>query len=284
MVLWRYLGFLTQLVSWPSFSSVIILLDTPRWMWWYHWFCWLLSASGVVCILIAHEHYSIDVLVGYIATTRIFWWYHTMANTQVDTHTPSHCCFLIVLLLLFPPLTVPHVSAQALRQASNNFLSRVWWNPIFNFLERNVQTTVPNVYSWPVPLPSSCRQRYRIVEGGRDEWGGVFTPGSVSSSCLRSEDVTVAVLWHLLAFFPRDLKRTIRAQFTILPNLEWQVHLKNKMAWHWYSSHATVLLFWGFFLALDVHHVADIVALIIFTLSNCFRSHRRLRPKYFLPL
>lgn len=52
-------------------------------MWWYHWICWLLSASGVVCILIAHEHYSIDVLVGYIATTRLFWWYHTMANTHV---------------------------------------------------------------------------------------------------------------------------------------------------------------------------------------------------------
>lgn len=55
-------------------------------MWWYHWFCWLLSASGVICILIAHEHYSIDVLIGYIATTRIFWWYHTMANTHVGTH------------------------------------------------------------------------------------------------------------------------------------------------------------------------------------------------------
>ncbi|KAI3375791.1 hypothetical protein L3Q82_003741 [Scortum barcoo] len=99
------------------------------------------SASGVVCILIAHEHYSIDVVIGYFATTRTFWWYHTI--TMANTH--------------------------ALRQAPNNYLSRTWWNPIFKFLERNVQTTVPIVFSCPVALPSFCRQRYRIVEGGRDE-------------------------------------------------------------------------------------------------------------------
>lgn len=65
--------------------------DSPRWMWWYRWLCWLLSASGVVCILIAHEHYSIDVVIGYFATTRTFWWYHTMANTHVSTHTVMTC-------------------------------------------------------------------------------------------------------------------------------------------------------------------------------------------------
>ncbi|TMS01818.1 phosphatidylcholine:ceramide cholinephosphotransferase 2 [Larimichthys crocea] len=122
-----------------TLSYLFIKEYSPRWMWWYHWFCWLLSASGVICILIAHEHYSIDVVIGYFATTRTFWWYHTMANTH------------------------------ALRQAPNNYLSRTWWNPIFGFLERNVQTTVPIVFAWPVALPSSCRQRYRIVEAGRDE-------------------------------------------------------------------------------------------------------------------
>ncbi|KAM3591067.1 uncharacterized protein V6R79_021654 [Siganus canaliculatus] len=122
-----------------TLSYLFIKEYSPRWMWWYQWICWSLSASGVVCILVAHEHYSIDVVIAYFATTRTFWWYHTMANTHV------------------------------LRQAPNNFLSRTWWNPVFNFLERNVQTTVPVVFSWPVTLPSFCRQRYRIVEGGRDE-------------------------------------------------------------------------------------------------------------------
>lgn len=122
-----------------TLSYLFIKEYSPRWMWFYHWFCWFLSASGVICILIGHEHYSIDVIIGYFVTTRVFWWYHTMANTH------------------------------ALRQAPNNFLSRTWWNPIFNFLERNVQTSVPVVFSWPFPLPTSCRQRYRMVEGARDE-------------------------------------------------------------------------------------------------------------------
>ncbi|XP_035506771.1 phosphatidylcholine:ceramide cholinephosphotransferase 2 [Scophthalmus maximus] len=112
---------------------------SPRWMWWYHGFCWLLCASGVICILIGHEHYSIDVVIGYFVTTRVFWWYHTMANMHAQGQTPD------------------------------DFLSRTWWNPIFNFLEKNVQTPVPLVFCLPVALPSSCRQRYRMVEAGRDE-------------------------------------------------------------------------------------------------------------------
>lgn len=40
---------------------------------------------------------------------------------------------------------------------------------MFNFLERNVHTTVPLVFMWPVAPPSFCRQRYRMVEGVRDE-------------------------------------------------------------------------------------------------------------------
>lgn len=38
---------------------------------------------GAVCILVAHEHYSVDVVVAYFITTRLFYWYHTMANLQV---------------------------------------------------------------------------------------------------------------------------------------------------------------------------------------------------------
>ncbi|XP_041842167.1 phosphatidylcholine:ceramide cholinephosphotransferase 2-like [Melanotaenia boesemani] len=122
-----------------TLSYLFIKEYSPRWMWWYRWFCWCLSASGIACILIGHEHYSIDVVIGYFATTRIFWWYHTMANTH------------------------------ELRRAPNNYLSRTWWNPVFNFLEGNVQTTVPIVFLSPLALLSSCKQRYRMVEGGRDE-------------------------------------------------------------------------------------------------------------------
>lgn len=58
--------------------------DSPKRFWWYHWACWILSAVGIFCILLAHDHYTIDVVVAYFITTRLFWWYHTMANQQVS--------------------------------------------------------------------------------------------------------------------------------------------------------------------------------------------------------
>lgn len=62
--------------------------DSPRRLWWYHWLCWALSMVGMFCILLAHDHYTVDVVVAYYITTRLFWWYHTMANQQVSSSTP----------------------------------------------------------------------------------------------------------------------------------------------------------------------------------------------------
>lgn len=59
--------------------------DSPRRLWWYHWLCWALSMVGMFCILLAHDHYTVDVVVAYYITTRLFWWYHTMANQQVSS-------------------------------------------------------------------------------------------------------------------------------------------------------------------------------------------------------
>ncbi|XP_066576761.1 phosphatidylcholine:ceramide cholinephosphotransferase 2 [Amia ocellicauda] len=116
---------------------------SPRRFWWYHLVCWLLSAVGVVCILIAHEHYSVDVVVAYFITSRLFWWYHTMANMQ------------------------------ALKTSPNNYLTHTWWNPVFKFLEKNVQTQVPCTFSWPISWPPSCFKNscknYSMVQSTRGE-------------------------------------------------------------------------------------------------------------------
>ncbi|TWW58716.1 phosphatidylcholine:ceramide cholinephosphotransferase 2 [Takifugu rubripes] len=116
---------------------------SPRSFWWYHLICWLLSAVGVVCILVAHEHYSVDVVVAYFITSRLFWWYHTMANLQT------------------------------LKCSPNNYLTNTWWNPLFNFLERNVQTAVPCSYSWPITWPPNCLKnpckKYSMVQSTREE-------------------------------------------------------------------------------------------------------------------
>lgn len=93
---------------------------SPRRFWWYHWICWTLSAVGIFCILMAHDHYSVDVVVAYFITTRFFWWYHTMANQQ------------------------------SLKEVSqSNPFSRVWWYRLFQVLEENVKGTVPRNYQLP---------------------------------------------------------------------------------------------------------------------------------------
>ncbi|XP_028824803.1 phosphatidylcholine:ceramide cholinephosphotransferase 1 [Denticeps clupeoides] len=93
---------------------------SPKRFWWYHWICWIFSAVGIFCILLAHDHYSIDVVVAYFITTRLFWWYHTMANQPV------------------------------LKESSQtNYFSRAWWYRFFQYLEVNVHGTVPRNYQIP---------------------------------------------------------------------------------------------------------------------------------------
>ncbi|XP_041077931.1 phosphatidylcholine:ceramide cholinephosphotransferase 2-like [Polyodon spathula] len=114
---------------------------SPSRFWWYHLLCWLLSAVGVVCILLGHEHYTVDVVIAYYITTRLFWWYHTMANIQT------------------------------LRSSPQNYLTRSWWNPVFWFFEKNVQTRVPCSFSWPISWPPSCFKssckNYSMVQNAR---------------------------------------------------------------------------------------------------------------------
>lgn len=96
---------------------------SPKRFWWYHWFCWTLSAVGIFCILLAHDHYTVDVVVAYFITTRLFWWYHTMANQQSLKET-----------------------------SQSNPFSRVWWYRLFQYFEENVNGTVPRNYQLPLSL------------------------------------------------------------------------------------------------------------------------------------
>ncbi|KAL7861411.1 hypothetical protein SRHO_G00128520 [Serrasalmus rhombeus] len=107
---------------------------SPRRFWWYHWICLGLSAVGIFCILLAHDHYTVDVVVAYFITTRLFWWYHTMANQQFLKQT-----------------------------SQGNPFSRVWWFCLFRYFERNVHGIVPRNYQLPVPLPLP----WRLLPGSR---------------------------------------------------------------------------------------------------------------------
>ncbi|XP_059215683.1 sphingomyelin synthase-related protein 1 [Centropristis striata] len=107
-------------------TVVITLLNffvteyTPRTWNMIHTISWVLNLFGIFFILAAHEHYSIDVFIAFYITTRLFLYYHTLANTRAYQHS---------------------------RRA------RIWF-PMFSFFECNVNGPVPNQYHWPFDKPA----------------------------------------------------------------------------------------------------------------------------------
>ncbi|XP_076834996.1 sphingomyelin synthase-related protein 1 [Brachyhypopomus gauderio] len=93
---------------------------TPRKWRILHTLSWVLNLFGIFFILAAHEHYSIDVFIAFYITTRLFLYYHTLANTCAYQH--SH-------------------------------RARIWF-PMFSFSECNVSGPVPNEYCWPFSRPA----------------------------------------------------------------------------------------------------------------------------------
>ncbi|XP_019411634.1 PREDICTED: sphingomyelin synthase-related protein 1 [Crocodylus porosus] len=97
---------------------------TPRSWNFLHTLSWVLNLFGIFFILAAHEHYSIDVFIAFYITTRLFLYYHTLANTRAY-----------------------HQSRRA----------RIWF-PMFSFFECNVNGTVPNEYCWPFSKPAIMKR------------------------------------------------------------------------------------------------------------------------------
>lgn len=115
-------------------TYLIIFEYTPRRWWYVHWTCWMLSFAGIFCILLAHDHYTVDIVVAYLFTTRLFYTYHTLCNNQ------------------------------SLKDAGNaNLLSRCWWFPLFRYFEGNVRSNgpLPRQYEWPFPWPKRFRSNIK---------------------------------------------------------------------------------------------------------------------------
>ncbi|GAB0096194.1 Sphingomyelin synthase-related 1 [Sergentomyia squamirostris] len=87
---------------------------TPRHLYFLHTMTWLLNMFGIFFILAAHEHYSIDVFVAFYITSRLFLYYHTLANNQA---------------------LMSHDSTR----------TRIWF-PMFSYFESSVDGIIPNEF------------------------------------------------------------------------------------------------------------------------------------------
>ncbi|XP_076361951.1 phosphatidylcholine:ceramide cholinephosphotransferase 1-like [Tachypleus tridentatus] len=103
---------------------------TPRRCWILHWVFWCASVTGIFMVLLSRGHYTVDVVLAYFVTSRVFWIYHTLANNHfLKTAGPT------------------------------NYFAQLWWFHIFSYFERNVTGIVPCQYEWPLPLFRRCLRR-----------------------------------------------------------------------------------------------------------------------------
>ncbi|MCL4126031.1 UNVERIFIED_CONTAM: hypothetical protein GTU68_025628 [Idotea baltica] len=91
---------------------------TPRRMYFLHIASWVLNTFGIFFILAAHEHYSIDVFIAFYITSRMFLYYHSLANNR------------------------------ALQQR-DSFRTKIWF-PMFSYFEADIDGIVPNEYGNPL--------------------------------------------------------------------------------------------------------------------------------------
>jgi len=108
-------------------SFFVIREYTPRKLWYLHGLALGAAIVGIVFLLLGRGHYSIDVLIAYWVTSRLWWVYHTLAHTESLKSDGRH-----------------------------NFISNIWWWHVFRYFEREIQGPLPAVYT--VPLPTSFKQ------------------------------------------------------------------------------------------------------------------------------
>ena len=97
---------------------------TPKRWWLLHWLYGIVTFAGVIFLLLGRGHYSVDCVLAYFITTRLWYIYHTMAS-----------------------------SPSLKEEGPHNYFSRMWWFKVFRYFEGNVGGSVPRQYEWPLPWP-----------------------------------------------------------------------------------------------------------------------------------
>jgi len=122
---------------------VKILSDSPGKLVLVHWLLWLVAVFGVMMLMLAKGHYSIDVIIAYFVTTRLWYIHHSIIANRV---------------------------LQS--KSSTNYLSRLWWWRLAVWYEENIKAPVPYKFEIPKPwitgLQAAVSSRTRIRDPSRD--------------------------------------------------------------------------------------------------------------------
>lgn len=115
---------------------------SPRKLQNLHTFCWVLNLFGIFFILASHEHYSIDVFVAVYVSSRLFLYYHCLANSNIFRQKDKERTMI--------------------------------WFPLFSFLEYEITSIVPNVYENPFRnlysyLNSKIKKKFSSTSTGYDK-------------------------------------------------------------------------------------------------------------------
>uniref|UniRef100_A0A915MVK2 Sphingomyelin synthase-like domain-containing protein n=1 Tax=Meloidogyne javanica TaxID=6303 RepID=A0A915MVK2_MELJA len=139
------IGFLLYLGRCATMASLLSLIKSysPRRWLPLHILAFAFSSVGVLSLLFSRGHYSIDVIIAYWITTRIFWFYHTLADFDELRHSFN---------------------------GRNRFVNVIWY-PLFNFMEQSVHRPLPRKYELPFKLPAGLI-RYWQQRRGRSNSAG----------------------------------------------------------------------------------------------------------------
>ena len=138
------------------------------WVYWAQWAALFASIAAIFCLVIAHAHYTIDVLFAYLLTTRIFYEYHTMAYNN------------------------------SLKVAKKpNYFMDVWWFPILVYFEGVEDLPVgeddclANVHGAPDWFNDWCCNCDCDADGGSDDKDVAASQDAVDDTKYKVDDDVV---------------------------------------------------------------------------------------------
>uniref|UniRef100_A0A914BX21 Sphingomyelin synthase-like domain-containing protein n=1 Tax=Acrobeloides nanus TaxID=290746 RepID=A0A914BX21_9BILA len=82
-----------------------------------------LSYIAIICILLSRKHYCIDVLLGYVVVTRIFWTYHSLQYSfhqgEFDRNALSQTCWAWIVAVFEMDAPPPNLFLNVLEWPSS---------------------------------------------------------------------------------------------------------------------------------------------------------------------